>query len=94
MSQQVTMNEENRRFELEVEGETAFIEYKDKNDVVYLIHTEVPSSLAGKGVGKRIVEGTLNLLRDRNAKIAPLCSFVAAYIARHSEYHDMVAPGF
>ncbi|RZJ35793.1 MAG: hypothetical protein EOO51_04270 [Flavobacterium sp.] len=94
MPQQVKMNEDTQRFELNIDGETAVIEYKEKNGIIYLNHTEVPSRLGGKGVGKKIVEGTLNLLRDKGIKVAPLCSFVAAYIARHPEYQDMVAPGF
>ncbi|MGB5272221.1 MAG: N-acetyltransferase, partial [Eudoraea sp.] len=41
-----------KRFELLIEGETAFIEYiQAKNNIIYLTHTEVPRSLEGNGIG-------------------------------------------
>lgn len=78
------------RFEMEVDGHVAFILYRLQGDVVELIHTEVPSELAGRGVGARLVRAVLDRLREKGAKIHPLCPFVAAYIARHSEYAELV----
>ncbi len=91
----ITRNDERKRFELEAEGHTAFIEFLiDKDHVMYLTHTEVPKALEGKGIGKNIVEQTLNYLKDNNFKLAPLCPFVAAYLKRHPEWKDILAPGY
>lgn len=88
-------NEEKKRFELEVEGHTAFIEYiVDKDNVMYLTHTEVPTALGGKGVGKAIVDLTLNYLKDNNYKLAPLCPFVAAYLKRNPGWQSILANGY
>lgn len=78
------------RFEMEVDGHVAFILYRLQGDVVELIHTEVPPELGGRGVGTRLVRAVLDTLRDKGAKIHPLCPFVDAYIARHGEYADLV----
>jgi predicted GNAT family acetyltransferase len=78
------------RFEMEVDGHVAFILYRLQGDVVELIHTEVPPKLAGRGVGTRLVRAVLDRLRDKGARIHPLCPFVAAYIARHGDYADLV----
>lgn len=78
------------RFEMEVDGHVAFILYRLQGDVVELIHTEVPLELAGRGVGSRLVRAVLDTLRDKGAKIHPLCPFVDAYVARHGEYADLV----
>jgi predicted GNAT family acetyltransferase len=47
--------------------------------------------LSGKGVGSKLVRGTLDALRAEGQKIVPRCEFVAAHIARHPEYRDVVA---
>lgn len=95
MDNQLFRNEEKRRFELEVDGHTAFIEYLiDKDHVMYLTHTEVPAALGGKGVGKNIVEQTLSYLKDNDFKLAPLCPFVAAYLKRNPDWKFLLADGY
>jgi uncharacterized protein len=51
-------NHDTHNFELFVEGHRAFIDYQQKGDKVFLIHTEVPVELEGKGVAEAIVEKT------------------------------------
>jgi uncharacterized protein len=46
----------------------------------------------GKGVGAALVQGVLDDVRARGLKVRPCCPFVAAYIRRHPEYEDLVAP--
>lgn len=79
------------RYEMAVEGETAFVSYRRADGVVDLLHAEVPSHLEGRGYGARLVKGTLELARAKGEKVRPFCSFVATYIRRHPEYRDMVA---
>ena len=38
-------NEAIHHFELEINGQRAFIDYKRKDNKMYLIHTEVPQTL-------------------------------------------------
>ncbi|MBD3582367.1 GNAT family N-acetyltransferase [Flavobacterium selenitireducens] len=91
----IRFNPEKKRFELEVEGHTAIIESILTNEnVMYLTHTEVPVALEGKGVGKKIVEGALNYIKDHDYKLAPLCPFVAAYLKRHTEWKEILANGY
>lgn len=78
------------RFEMEVDGYVAFILYRMQGDVIELVHTEVPTELAGRGVGTRLVRAVLDNIRGRGAKLHPLCPFVDAYITRHPEYSDLV----
>ncbi|MCG2610830.1 N-acetyltransferase [Flavobacterium sp. SM15] len=89
------LNEEKRRFEFEVENSIAYIEFIKNNDgIVFLTHTEVPVELEGKGVGSEMVSRTLNWIKEHGYTLAPLCPFVAAYLKRHSEWADILAPGF
>lgn len=84
-------NAARHRFELAVEGATAFIDYRRKDGVVTMTHAEVPEELSGKGVGSRLAKGALDLVRARGEKIVPHCSFVAWYVRNHPEYQDLLA---
>ncbi len=84
-------NTARHRFELEVDGHTAFVTYRPGDGVITLVHTEVPKELAGKGVGSALAKGALDLVRASGLKVVPLCPFIAAYIRKHAEYGDLVA---
>jgi predicted GNAT family acetyltransferase len=81
------------RYEIEEDGEVAgFLMYRVEPGVLELVHTDVDPKWEGKGVGAALVKGTLDDVRARGLKIRPYCPFVAAYIRRHPEYEDLVAP--
>jgi predicted GNAT family acetyltransferase len=89
------LNEDKKRFELEVDGKTAFIEFILNNEnILFLTHTEVPIGLEGKGVGSTIVSKTLNYIKEKGYTLAPLCPFVAAYLKRHPEWKEILAKGY
>ena len=83
-----------QRYELEVGSELAFIDYLRDGRNVIMTHAEVPSALRGGGIGSALVKGALALVRERDEKVVPLCPFVAHYVRRHPEWHDLLAdPG-
>ena len=84
-------NPEKHRFELEVEGHTAFSVYSRQPGVVTFIHTEVPVELGGKGVGSRLVQGALDQVRAERLKVVAECPFVKAWIGKHAAYADLLA---
>jgi uncharacterized protein len=80
------------RYELLMDGAVAFIDHVREGDAIAFLHTEVPESMAGKGVGSRLVKNALDDARRRDFKVVPRCPFVREYVARHPEYQDMVLP--
>lgn len=86
----VIKNEDAKRFQLTVDGYTAFIDYKERNDVITLIHTESPEELAGRGVATALIEKTLAFIERNEYTLVPLCPFVFAYIKRHPEWVRIV----
>jgi predicted GNAT family acetyltransferase len=90
MTEIVRDNPARNRFELEVDGVVAFSEYRRKAGVVTFIHTEVPDSLGGKGVGSRLAKGALDLVRASGEKVIARCPFIAAYLKKHAEYQDLL----
>lgn len=89
----VTNNEQQSRYELEVDGGTAVLQYMERDGALYLTHTEVPPELEGQGIGGRIVKHALDDARGRGMKVAPWCPFVRAYVDRHPEYKELVLEG-
>ena len=94
MQLKVNKNLERRRYETEVKGYTAFVEYIKAKDAMYLTHTEVPVQLEGNGVGSALVKHVLSELQEQDIKVAPLCPFVASYIRQHPDYKPLVARGY
>ena len=84
-------NPERNRFELPLDGHTAFSEYRRTGDVLTIMHTEVPPELNGRGIGSALVRGMLAIVRRDGLKVVPRCPFVRAYIGKHSEYADLLA---
>jgi predicted GNAT family acetyltransferase len=89
MTLKVTDNVERHRFELEVDGHTAFSTYRREGTTIAILHTEVPSELGGRGVGSALVRGLLDIARAQGLKVRPLCPFVKSYIDKHAEYADL-----
>ncbi|RTY90033.1 GNAT family N-acetyltransferase [Flavobacterium sp. GT3R68] len=91
----LTINPEKKRFEMDIDGHVAFIEFIINNyNILFLTHTEVPVALEGKGVGSAIVEKALRYMKEHNYTLAPLCSFVAKYVTKHPEWHSFLAKGY
>ena len=84
-------NTQARRFELELDGKVAYIDYRLEGKTLTLLHTEVPKELSGKGVGSKLVSGTLQYISDNNLKLIPSCSFVEGYIEKHAEWKDLIS---
>jgi predicted GNAT family acetyltransferase len=81
------------RYEIEDDGEVAgFIAYRRAPGVIDLVHTDVDPKWEGHGVGGQLVRGALDDVRARGLRVRPTCPFVRAFIGRHPEYQDLVAP--
>jgi predicted GNAT family acetyltransferase len=84
-------NEAAGRIELTVDGHTSFIDYQLAGRRIFMNHTEVPDALQGKGVGSKLVRGALDLARQRELEIVPICPFIASYLKRHPDDLDLVS---
>ena len=83
-----------RRFVAEIDGQTAYITYRERDgSVLDFDHTYVPKALRGGGIASRLTARALDYARERGARVVPTCPFVAAYIERHPEYRELRAPG-
>lgn len=67
---------EKRQFEMNVGGEIAKVSYKQEGNTLYLTYSEVPYSLRGQGIGKELVEKTLEYIQENDLKAKPICSYI------------------
>ena len=87
----LTNNEAIHNFELIVEGQRSFIDYKTRDNKIYLVHTEVPHELQGKGVAEALVEKTFNYIEEHHLRLVPLCTYIQAFLKRHPEWNRLLA---
>jgi len=90
MEHAVRHHSEESRFEVELDGQTAELTYRRVGDRIIFTHTGVPTELEGKGVGSALARAGLEYAKAEGLNVRPLCPFVAAYIARHPEYREVV----
>jgi predicted GNAT family acetyltransferase len=76
-------NVDAHRFELQVDGETAFLQYERTNESLALIHTEVPERLRGQRLGERLVVAALESGRAAGLRIIAICPYVRQYLRKH-----------
>src|SRR5215212_3600217 len=88
------MNQETQQFEIVLDGETAFAEYRLVHGAIILPHTVVPEAFEGRGVGSALAKAALGYAREHELKVIPTCPFIAAYIQKHPEWHDIVHPTY
>lgn len=59
-------------------------------DYIIVDHTEVDSAFGGKGVGKKLLYKIVEMAREKNIKIVPLCPFVAAMFKKLDDIQDVL----
>lgn len=86
----ISDNEEKRRYEIVVGDQVSFLDYRRRNGSVVLVHTEVPESQRGRGIGQRLARHALDEARRNGLEVVVKCPFVTAWLKRHTEYDDIV----
>lgn len=89
MAYTLYQNTDDHRFEVKLNDQIAFVDYKLHNNVISLIHTEVPDELNGKGVGSFLARNVLDFAKKQQLEVKPFCPFIKAYIDKHPEYQSI-----
>lgn len=79
------------RYELDVDGATAFANYRLAPGTVIITHTETPYALRGRGIASKLVQGALEQIRAEGLKVVAGCGFVVDYLGKHPEFADVTA---
>ena len=82
------------RYEILRDGQFAgYLDYRDENDHIVLIHVEIEPAFAGQGLAFTLAQGVFDDLRVRGLRVDPQCPFMARWVGKHPEYADLVIAG-
>ncbi|MDP2161302.1 MAG: GNAT family N-acetyltransferase [Flavobacterium sp.] len=85
-------NDKNGFFSVEIDGKTeakmTFV--FAGTDKIIIDHTEVNPGNNGKGLGKKMVTAAVEMAREKNLKIIPLCPFAKSVFDKTSEFRDVL----
>lgn len=90
----VKENPERSRFEARRGEHLAVAEYEVTPEGMRFTHTLVPSAMEGQGVGSKLAKAGLDACRARGLQALPDCPFIAGYIRKHPECHDLLHPAY
>ncbi len=79
----VVDNAARHRYELEIDGQVVFSDYRKDGDTVALTHVEAPVALRGTGAAGRLMEGIMAIAAKENLSVVPVCSYAVAWMRRH-----------
>lgn len=63
---------------------------KASSEFIIIDHTEVDPSFKGKGVGKQLLYKIVEMAREKNIKILPLCPFASAMFKKLTDIQDVL----
>lgn len=59
-------------------------------DFIIIDHTEVEPAFEGKGVGKKLLYKIVEMAREKNIKIIPLCPYANAMFKKLADIQDVL----
>lgn len=84
-------NGKNGSFFIDLDGNrVAEMTYVWAAELMIIDHTEVSSTMEGKGLGKQLVEQAVRMAREKKFRILPLCPFAKAVFDRTPAFHDVL----
>ncbi len=86
----ITHNQSENRFEVIVDGETAYIDYILHEGSIALTHTIVPERISGRGIGTALVKHAFNYAKEKNLAVKPYCSFVVEFLNKNEAYQKQL----
>ena len=89
MDEIVTDNRDRQRFELRVDGQVVFADYRRQPGRLVITYVEAPPALRGSGAAGRLMLGLLQRARAEGVKVMPLCPYARAWMQRHPEFKDV-----
>ena len=74
-----------RRFNTEVEGHRAELDYRLDGTVMHITHTGVPPEIGGRGIAADLMKAALAHAEASGWTVVPACSYANAYMTKHPE---------
>lgn len=86
---EVIHNKDKQQYTMEVDGETAKIDYQMQDGKMHLVYSEVPFNIRGQGIGKVLVEKTFEKLTEEGHEAVAVCGYIQS-VAKGSDKWNAV----
>lgn len=87
-------NHDNLQFEIELEGEVAYLSYRFYKKDIAFMHTFVPPVLSGRGIASALARHAFKYAQDHKKLVMVYCPFIAKFIKTHPEYDKQINPAY
>lgn len=81
---EIKHDKDQQQFTMQVDGDTAKVDYILRDGKMYLTYSEVPFNIRGQGIGKILVEKTFEKLTEEGYQAVAVCGYIKS-VARDSE---------
>lgn len=71
-------------------GVKAYLKYLVEADVMKLIETYTPQEFRGRGIAAKLVDYAINLAREKNWLIEPICSYAVYYFMKNKDKRNIL----
>lgn len=78
------MRDTGQRFEIDIEGQTVFADYRRSGSTLSIDHVESPPALRGKGAAGKLMQEIHDYAKIENLKLIPICSYAATWLQRNA----------
>jgi hypothetical protein len=73
------------RFVARAEGMEAELVYRVDGDRLFLVHTEVPESLGGRGIAGQLVRAAVRRAEADHLTVVPWCPYARRWLKEHPD---------
>ncbi|MBV2209065.1 MAG: N-acetyltransferase [Thermomonas sp.] len=87
----ISHNLAEHRFQTEVDGVLAYVEYVPVAGGFTITHTIVPKAIGGRGIAGALVKAALEYAQTQNFKVVPECEYADVWMKRHPEFDALRA---
>ena len=86
---EVTHNPVENRFEMWIDGQLSKLDYMENGNTIVMMHVGVYPDYRGHGIAGKLTQVGLEYAKEKNLRVIPMCSYVAAYIRRNPQYAEL-----
>ena len=83
MSENFINNTSKNTFELKVDANTAFANYRINGTTLFIDYVESPKELQGTGAAGRLMQHIVNFAKEEKLEITPICGYAQQWLLRH-----------
>lgn len=87
---EVVHNKDKDELVMDIDGKMATVDYRHRDGKLWLVHSEVPLSLRGQGLGKILVDKSLKKLTEEGHKTVAVCPFIRKVVEESPHWKEIV----